>query len=140
MRCYFQIKFLSFAFITQCHCSCDRIIRLLLSRSTEEFDLDLRRVRVEGYRRLAKELTRASISSGRPSSTPGLGALRRLRIEGGTAFSDRPFFRDVESMCRDLLESAPSLEELHLPICSNHALRSVSDMPKYGFFFCLALL
>ncbi len=135
MSPYFKIKFYCLPSSPNVICSCDRIIRLLLSRSTEEFDLDLRRVRVEGYRRLAKELTRASISSGRPSATPGLGALRRLRIEGGTAFSDRPFFRDVESMCRDLLESAPSLEELHLPICSNHALRSVSDMPKYGTLF-----
>ncbi len=106
--------------------SCDRIVRLLLSKKTEELRLDLRRVDVDNYRRLSRELTRApSLSAGR-----GLPCLRRLIIRGGTVHSDQSFYRDMESMCRDLMESAPNLEELHLPVCTNHALRSISDMPK----------
>ncbi len=75
------------------------------------------------YPRLASELSRATARA-------PMAALRVLRVTGGTVHSDHAFFRDMESMCRDLLDSAPALEELHLPICSNHALRSISDMPK----------
>ncbi len=96
---------------------------MLLSGSTESFEVDLRRVSVHSYGRMARELSRSAVRA-------PLSALRCLKIKGGSVHSDRAFFRDVESMCRDLVEAAPALEELHLPILSNHALRSLSDMEK----------
>jgi len=107
----------------------DRIITVMFSEDISEFSMNLKMVSIELYHNCFTSLT--GVMTKLPSRPFPL--LTSLVVCGGSVHSDDLISR-VEELCGVLKDSANNLENLHLPVASNIALRSVSDIKKIRVF------
>jgi len=103
----------------------DRIITVMFSEDISEFSINLKMVSIDLYHRVLQCIT--GVMTKLPSRPFPL--LTMLVVCGGSVHSDDLISR-VEELCGVLKDSAENLENLHLPVASNIALRSVSDIKK----------
>jgi len=103
----------------------DKIITVMFSEDISEFAINLKTVSIDLYQRVFASFT--GVCTKLPSRHFPL--LTSLVVSGGTVHSDDLIGR-VEELCGLLKDIAKNLENLHLPVASNIALRSVSDMKK----------
>ncbi len=101
--------------------SCHKILKVLFAPDLSALSVDLRKIRVEDYNTVVSQVN-SVLSS--PSGCPNLST---LSICGGTIYSD-DLVGLTERLCELLEENAAGLRSLHLPVCSNIALRSISDI------------
>jgi len=103
----------------------EQLLQLLFSEDISDLQFSLKKIRVNDYHmiiaRLSSTLTKLP--------TRQYPNLRILKITGGTVHSD-DLVNDIEELVENLKVAATNLTQLHLPVVSNVALRSCSDMPS----------
>jgi hypothetical protein len=109
-----------------CFCSGHRVVRLLFTYKTKELRLDLRRINVERYKSLARQLRISNTIKHMGGSDRAIN-LSVLDISGASVHSDSMQMQ-MEWLCHDLAYRAPKLRYLRLPVVETRALRHVSNM------------
>lgn len=101
----------------------DRVIRVLFSEDISQLSINLKTVNIDLYQHVMASLT--GVMTKLPSRPFPL--LTSLVVCGGSIHSDDIINR-IEELCEVLKDHAGNIENLHLPVASNIALRSVSDI------------
>jgi len=103
----------------------DQILQLLFSEDIGSLVVNLKKVKVQDYHSVVERL-RLTLTKLPTRPYPNL---KNLILKGGTVHSDN-LISDVEHLVEILKEAAKNLVTLHLPVVSNVALRSISDMDR----------
>jgi len=99
------------------------IIKVMFSEDISKFSMNLKTVNIDMYQQVIASLT--GVMTKLPSRPFPL--LTSLVVCGGSVHSD-DIITGVEELCGILKDFAGNIENLHLPVASNIALRSVSDI------------
>jgi len=118
--------------LTCSYFSAPNLIRLMLTKSTQQFHVDLRKIRLQDYIDVGRQLFRSSVALTGDHSAPF--NLVKLEIVGGSAFADDALLKNLTSMCEELAENAPQLAHLHLPVASNDTLEQVANIKRLRSF------
>lgn len=97
---------------------------MFFTPDVSELHLNFKKIRVSDHHSVINRVL--AVFHRPPRSCPNLSA---LILKGGTPHTD-DLITKIEDLCHRLPEEAVNLKELHLPVCSNYALRSISDMPN----------
>ena len=103
----------------------DRIIRVMFSEDISHVNINLKTVSIDLYQNVMSSIT--GVMTKLPCRPFPL--LTSLVVCGGSVHSD-DIITMVEELCQVLKDYAGNIENLHLPVASNIALRSVSDMRR----------
>jgi len=111
------------------HQKLDQVIKVMFSEDISHLSFNLKTINIEIYHSVVSTLI--GVMTKLPSRPFPL--LRNLSICGGSALSDN-IVTLIEELCEVLKDFTSNLESLHLPVASNIALRSVSDIKKLRSF------
>jgi len=103
----------------------DKIITVMFSEDISDLSINFKTVSIDLYQAVLSSVT--SVMTKLPSRPFPL--LSSLVMCGGSVHSDE-LITLVEELCEVLRDYAGNIENLHLPVVSNIALRSVSDIRK----------
>merc|ERR1712096_10128 len=107
----------------------DKIVAVMFSEDISKISINLKTVNIDLYQNVLSSIT--GVITKLPSRPFPL--LTSLVVCGGSVHSDDIITR-VEQLCEVLKDFAGNIENLHLPVASNLALRSVSDIRRIRAF------